>query len=168
MDVHARDVAAALASDAGVPGDPTAFAWTSQLRQYWVAAGGGGGGTGSGSASTSSGGGGGAKGDVVLRMMNASVAYGYEYLGNRCGGGVVGRGAALPARCVLVLVCAGLQPVPCTRPPPFLRPIQPAPRAPPARWRACASQHAARGDAADGPVLPHADGRDPPQHGGRA
>jgi dynein heavy chain len=35
MDVHARDVAAALAAEEGVAGQPGAFSWTSQLRQYW-------------------------------------------------------------------------------------------------------------------------------------
>jgi hypothetical protein len=35
MDVHARDVAAGLAAEEGVAGQPGAFSWTSQLRQYW-------------------------------------------------------------------------------------------------------------------------------------
>lgn len=35
MDVHARDVVVALASEKGVAGDPNHFSWLSQLRMYW-------------------------------------------------------------------------------------------------------------------------------------
>ncbi|KIZ03382.1 Dynein heavy chain 3, axonemal [Monoraphidium neglectum] len=35
MDVHARDVAAALAAEEGVAGQPGCFSWTSQLRHYF-------------------------------------------------------------------------------------------------------------------------------------
>ncbi len=35
MDVHARDVVAALADEEGVAGDANHFSWLSQLRMYW-------------------------------------------------------------------------------------------------------------------------------------
>lgn len=65
MDVHARDSAAELAV-AGIEGQPGAFAWLAQLRLYWEAP-----------AEESP-----DEMDVVVRMMHASAAYGYEYLGN--------------------------------------------------------------------------------------
>eukprot|EP00201_Polytomella_parva_P020499 CAMPEP_0175042260 /NCGR_PEP_ID=MMETSP0052_2-20121109/2450_1 /TAXON_ID=51329 ORGANISM="Polytomella parva, Strain SAG 63-3" /NCGR_SAMPLE_ID=MMETSP0052_2 /ASSEMBLY_ACC=CAM_ASM_000194 /LENGTH=3805 /DNA_ID=CAMNT_0016305023 /DNA_START=33 /DNA_END=11446 /DNA_ORIENTATION=+ len=64
MDVHARDVVAQLAAE-GIDGEPTHFSWLSQLRMSWE--------------------------DIhndpenlsiMVRMMNAQVEYGYEYLGN--------------------------------------------------------------------------------------
>lgn len=65
MDVHARDSAADLAT-AGIEGQPGAFAWLAQLRLYWEAV--------DEEAPEDM--------DVVVRMMHASAAYGYEYLGN--------------------------------------------------------------------------------------
>jgi dynein heavy chain len=56
MDVHARDVTRSLA-DSGVS-EASDFQWTSQLRMYWE------------------------EETVPVRMMNASIEYGYEYLGN--------------------------------------------------------------------------------------
>lgn len=56
VDVHARDVAAELAS-AGVTSEAD-FAWASQLRYAWEG------------------------GEVSVRMVNAQIGYGYEYLGN--------------------------------------------------------------------------------------
>eukprot|EP00899_Mesostigma_viride_P020786 jgi/Mesvir1/28709/Mv19680-RA.1 len=56
MDVHARDVVAQLARD-GVLGEQS-FDWQCQLRMYWE------------------------NNTCQVRMMNASVEYGYEYLGN--------------------------------------------------------------------------------------
>uniref|UniRef100_A0A383V949 AAA+ ATPase domain-containing protein n=1 Tax=Tetradesmus obliquus TaxID=3088 RepID=A0A383V949_TETOB len=56
IDVHARDVTAELARQ-GVTSE-TDFEWISQLRYGWEG------------------------GDVVVRMINAAITYGYEYLGN--------------------------------------------------------------------------------------
>lgn len=56
IDVHARDVAAELATQA--VSSETDFEWMSQLRYTWE------------------------QGDVMVRMINAHIAYGYEYLGN--------------------------------------------------------------------------------------
>ncbi|KAI8468854.1 MAG: dynein heavy chain 8 [Monoraphidium minutum] len=83
MDVHARDVAAALAAEEGVAGSPGCFAWTSQLRTYFEErpadeappprrA----------SAADPPPPPEGGPRIVMLRMMNAQVEYGYEYLGN--------------------------------------------------------------------------------------
>jgi len=83
MDVHSRDVAATLASEEGVAGHLGSFSWTSQLRHYFEPASGGGSSGGGSSGSGGSGGSSSAQHAVVLRMMNASVGYGYEYLGNR-------------------------------------------------------------------------------------
>eukprot|EP00898_Chlorokybus_atmophyticus_P003847 jgi/Chlat1/4463/Chrsp29S04567 len=59
MDVHARDVVAMLSREGvGGVGGESGFAWQSQLRMYWE------------------------NGTCIVRMMNASVEYGYEYLGN--------------------------------------------------------------------------------------
>eukprot|EP00803_Ostreobium_quekettii_P000129 evm.model.scf_11.8 EVM.evm.TU.scf_11.8 scf_11:53077-59131(+) len=55
VDVHARDVVQGLV-DAGIS-KPTDFEWVSQLRYYW-------------------------RDDVFVDMVQASIAYGYEYLGN--------------------------------------------------------------------------------------
>ncbi|GMH32802.1 hypothetical protein BSKO_00636 [Bryopsis sp. KO-2023] len=55
VDVHARDVVQALV-DAGIE-KTTDFEWVSQLRYYW-------------------------RDDVMVDMVQASIAYGYEYLGN--------------------------------------------------------------------------------------
>ena len=55
LDVHARDVVQQLV-DAGV-GSTTDFEWVSQLRYYW-------------------------RNDVWVEMVQASIIYGYEYLGN--------------------------------------------------------------------------------------
>ena len=67
MDVHARDVVSQLA-DEGIGGQPNHFSWLSQLRMYWEEF--------SAHGEESSG------DTVVVRMMNAQVEYGYEYLGN--------------------------------------------------------------------------------------
>ena len=56
IDVHARDVAVDLAKQ-GVASD-TDFEWMSQLRYNWE------------------------DGEVSVRMINAQINYGYEYLGN--------------------------------------------------------------------------------------
>ncbi|DBA79602.1 TPA: hypothetical protein ACH3X1_008288 [Trebouxia sp. C0004] len=56
VDVHARDVATELAAQ-GVSSE-TDFEWMSQLRYYWE------------------------NDDVMVRMINAAIGYGYEYLGN--------------------------------------------------------------------------------------
>jgi dynein heavy chain, axonemal len=67
-DVHARDVAAELAS-ADIAGQADAFAWTSQLRTYWEVA----------EDSTS-------RPDdkgVLVRMASAEAQHGYEYMGAR-------------------------------------------------------------------------------------
>jgi len=56
MDVHARDVLKML--DANKVTDVNDFSWTSQLRMYFE------------------------EETVPVRMMNASIIYGYEYLGN--------------------------------------------------------------------------------------
>jgi dynein heavy chain len=85
MDVHARDVAASLAADGDVPGCPGAFAWTSQLRTYWEGAEGPRAAAGGAPGGAAAGAGEGPRRSLVLRMMNASVDYGYEYLGNRWG-----------------------------------------------------------------------------------
>jgi len=66
LDVHARDVTDAMVS-AGVKA-PTDFDWNSQLRYYWREDG--------ASAAT------GKPGSLTMRMINASLLYGYEYLGN--------------------------------------------------------------------------------------
>jgi dynein heavy chain, axonemal len=50
----------------GIEGQPTAFAWLSQLRLYWEAM--------DPESRTDM--------DVVVRMMSADAPYGYEYLGN--------------------------------------------------------------------------------------
>ncbi|KAG2439747.1 hypothetical protein HYH02_010624 [Chlamydomonas schloesseri] len=56
IDVHARDVVAELA-EAKIK-NPTDFEWVSRLRYYWR------------------------HDDVCVDMVQASIAYGYEYLGN--------------------------------------------------------------------------------------
>ncbi|KAJ1515785.1 Dynein heavy chain 7, axonemal [Coelomomyces lativittatus] len=56
ISVHARDVAVDLAKN--MLNDINDFLWLSQLRYYWE------------------------NDDVVLKMINASRTYGYEYLGN--------------------------------------------------------------------------------------
>ncbi|KAJ7552701.1 hypothetical protein O6H91_06G065600 [Diphasiastrum complanatum] len=56
MDVHARDVVTLLAKE-GIQKEAD-FLWQSQLRMYWE------------------------KETCMVRMMNAGVEYGYEYLGN--------------------------------------------------------------------------------------
>ncbi|CAB0039603.1 unnamed protein product [Trichogramma brassicae] len=56
LDVHARDVLVDLAKQ-GVS-SPTDFNWISQLRYYWM------------------------DNDLLTMMINAFLAYGYEYLGN--------------------------------------------------------------------------------------
>ena len=56
IDVHARDVAVDLARQ-GVASDSD-FEWMSQLRYNWE------------------------DGEVSVRMINAQINYGYEYLGN--------------------------------------------------------------------------------------
>jgi dynein heavy chain len=56
IDVHARDVAVDLAAQ-GIASD-TDFEWMSQLRYSYE------------------------DGDVSVRMINAQIKYGYEYLGN--------------------------------------------------------------------------------------
>lgn len=55
VDVHARDVVQGLV-DASIQ-TVTDFEWVSQLRYYW-------------------------RDDVVVEMVQASIQYGYEYLGN--------------------------------------------------------------------------------------
>ncbi|CAD7701708.1 unnamed protein product [Ostreobium quekettii] len=65
MDVHARDVVDRLAKE-GIEGNENHFSWVCQLRMYWESL------------------------DpddpenktIPIRMMNSSVEYGYEYLGN--------------------------------------------------------------------------------------
>jgi len=64
IDVHARDVVESLVS-AGVK-DVRDFEWASQLRYYW----------------RTPPGGDAADGDVTVDMVQASLPYGYEYLGN--------------------------------------------------------------------------------------
>ncbi|KAL3142803.1 hypothetical protein ABBQ38_003102 [Trebouxia sp. C0009 RCD-2024] len=64
MDVHARDITANLAAQ-GIEGDVNDFAWLSQLRMYWED-------LNSDPQNLS----------IPVRMMNAQVEYGYEYLGN--------------------------------------------------------------------------------------
>ncbi|GFR44543.1 hypothetical protein Agub_g5814 [Astrephomene gubernaculifera] len=56
IDVHARDVVAELATSGVV--NESDFAWNSQLRYGWEG------------------------GEVTVRMINAQIKYGYEYLGN--------------------------------------------------------------------------------------
>jgi dynein heavy chain len=56
IDVHARDVVAQLEASGVSSGND--FEWVSQLRYYWE------------------------QGDVLVRMMNATIKYAYEYLGN--------------------------------------------------------------------------------------
>ena len=56
IDVHARDIVAQLA-DEGIP-NIYDFAWLSQLRYYWE------------------------DNKVMVRMINSTKEYGYEYLGN--------------------------------------------------------------------------------------
>ena len=77
IDVHARDVLAALVEERGSSAD--CFRWASQLRYYS---------SGSSSSSSSAGAGGatsaGGGGDCLVRICDAEVAYGYEYIGN-CG-----------------------------------------------------------------------------------
>ncbi|KAG2501733.1 hypothetical protein HYH03_000233 [Edaphochlamys debaryana] len=68
MDVHARDVVVALAAEKGVSGDRNHFSWLSQLRMYWEA---------KDAAQAEA-----DEGTIMVRMMNAEVEYGYEYLGN--------------------------------------------------------------------------------------
>ncbi|KXZ55711.1 DHC8 protein [Gonium pectorale] len=68
MDVHARDVVVNLAKEEGVKGDPNHFSWLSQLRMYWEA-------KAPQQAEAD-------EGTIMVRMMNAEVEYGYEYLGN--------------------------------------------------------------------------------------
>ncbi|KAK9828903.1 hypothetical protein WJX72_002692 [[Myrmecia] bisecta] len=63
MDVHARDVVASLAQQRIT--NLTDFAWLSQLRMYWEDM--------HGNAENLT---------IPIRMMNAQVEYGYEYLGN--------------------------------------------------------------------------------------
>lgn len=58
IDVHARDVVAKLI-EAGVSNEND-FEWMSQLRYYWDAE----------------------NDDVVIRIVNGTFKYGYEYLGN--------------------------------------------------------------------------------------
>jgi dynein heavy chain, axonemal len=56
VDVHARDVLVDMSAKR--VRDASDFAWQAQLRYYWEAD------------------------TVVVRMLNATAAYGYEYLGN--------------------------------------------------------------------------------------
>ncbi|KAK9829119.1 hypothetical protein WJX72_004004 [[Myrmecia] bisecta] len=56
IDVHARDVVVELGKQ-GVSSESD-FEWMSQLRYYWE------------------------NNDVIVKMINASIGYGYEYLGN--------------------------------------------------------------------------------------
>jgi dynein heavy chain len=56
IDVHARDIIQQLIQD-GIK-DMTDFSWLSQLRYYWE------------------------NDDVIVRMINSFLPYGYEYLGN--------------------------------------------------------------------------------------
>lgn len=56
IDVHARDVVAALARDKIQ--SPNDFNWLAQLRYYWEET------------------------DVIVRMITTEMKYGYEYLGN--------------------------------------------------------------------------------------
>jgi dynein heavy chain len=56
MDVHARDTIALMAREN--VSQETDFLWQSQLRMYWE------------------------NNTCMVRMMNAGIEYGYEYLGN--------------------------------------------------------------------------------------
>lgn len=55
IDVHAQDVVRSLIEEKVL--DPTDFSWLAQLRYYW-------------------------EDDVIVRIINATVNYAYEYLGN--------------------------------------------------------------------------------------
>jgi dynein heavy chain len=55
MDVHAQDVVKLLISKKII--NETDFEWLAQLRYYW-------------------------EDDVIVKIINASVPYAYEYLGN--------------------------------------------------------------------------------------
>ena len=70
LSVHGRDVVADLAAK-GVSSE-TEFEWISQLRYGWEEADGTAGGPGPNQA----------KSDLTVRMINARLTYGYEYLGN--------------------------------------------------------------------------------------
>lgn len=55
IDVHAADVVRSLIEEKIL--DPVDFSWLAQLRYYW-------------------------EDDVIVRIINATVNYAYEYLGN--------------------------------------------------------------------------------------